>query len=113
MIIVNFKNYKTGKAVLALAKKIPKGTIVAVPTANISSVSAKTKLKVYAQHIDSKKKEKTINKNWEKERRKKLDGAWRMQKKAEIHISCLKKLWNSQSASLILCEEDCFWTQET
>jgi len=59
MIIVNFKNYKTGKAVLALAKKIPKGIIVAVPTADISSVSTKTKLKVFAQHIDSKKKGKT------------------------------------------------------
>ncbi len=59
MIIVNFKNYKTGKAVLALAKKIPKGTIVAVPTVNISEISRKTKLKVFAQHVDCQKKGKT------------------------------------------------------
>ena len=56
MIVINFKNYKTGSEVLKLARKIPKGTIVSVPAVNISEISKKTKLKVYAQHIDYQEK---------------------------------------------------------
>ena len=53
MIIINFKNYKTGRRVLDLAKKIPKKKIiVAVPTVNLKEVNEKTKLKIYAQHVD-------------------------------------------------------------
>ena len=56
MIVINFKNYKKGKDVLALAKKIEKylpNAIVAVPATDIKSVSENTKLAVYAQHVDS------------------------------------------------------------
>ena len=55
MIIVNFKNYVLGKKSLALARKIEKinkKIIVAVPTTDIEEISKKTKLKVYAEHID-------------------------------------------------------------
>ena len=62
MIIVNFKNYKTGKDVLKLDKKIEKyisKAIIAVPALNIKEVSEKTKLKVFAQHVDFQEKGKT------------------------------------------------------
>lgn len=57
MIIVNFKNYKTGKDVLKLAKKLNKIStrkkiIVCVPAVNIQEVGKKIRLKVYAQHVD-------------------------------------------------------------
>ena len=53
MIVVNFKNYKIGKRVLDLAKKIDgKNVIAAVPAINIKELADKTKLKVYAQHVD-------------------------------------------------------------
>ncbi|MFH1376610.1 MAG: triose-phosphate isomerase [Candidatus Woesearchaeota archaeon] len=55
MIIINFKNYKRGKETLKLAKlieKINKNIIVAVPSGDLEEVSKKTKLKVYAQHVD-------------------------------------------------------------
>jgi len=62
MIIINFKNYKKGKDVLELAKKIqrhlPKA-IVAVPTMYIGYVLFRTKLKVYAQHVDYQSSEKS------------------------------------------------------
>ncbi len=55
MIVINFKNYKVGKDVLKLAKKIqshvPKA-IVAVPSTYIGYVAFRTKLTVYAQHVD-------------------------------------------------------------
>ena len=57
MIIINFKNYKTGNQVLNLAKKIQKYSkkiIVAVPCVNLKEVSGETNLKVYAQHVNSK-----------------------------------------------------------
>ena len=57
MIIINFKNYKQGKEVLELARKIEKylpRAIVAVPPMYLGFVSFRTKLKVYAQHVDSK-----------------------------------------------------------
>ena len=57
MIIVNFKKYKKGKQVKELAKKLnKKRIIVAVPAVNIKEVADKTKLKVYAQHVDYQEK---------------------------------------------------------
>jgi triosephosphate isomerase len=58
MIIINFKNYKTGKKALKLAKliqKINKNIIVAVPATDIEEIAKNTKLKVYAQHVSYKK----------------------------------------------------------
>jgi len=55
IILINFKNYKKGKEVLNLAKKIKRilgRAIVAVPTSEIKEISRKTSLEVYAQHID-------------------------------------------------------------
>jgi len=57
MIIINFKNYKTGKNVLELAKKIEKHlpkAIAAVPPMYLGLVSFHTKLTAFAQHVDSK-----------------------------------------------------------
>jgi len=55
MLIINFKNYKTGSAVLKFAKKInDKCIIAAVPSLNIEEVAKNTKLIVYAQHVDNK-----------------------------------------------------------
>ncbi len=56
MIVINFKNYKTGKSALNLAKQIEKylpKAIVAVPTIDVYLIKANTKLKVFAQHINS------------------------------------------------------------
>lgn len=60
MIIVNFKNYKTGKEALKLVKKLDKvgGFIAAVNYLDIQELS-KTKLPIFAQHIDSSKKVST------------------------------------------------------
>ena len=58
MLIINFKNYVVGKKTLALAKLIEKNlpkAIVAVPSVDIENISQKTKLKVFAQHLDSAK----------------------------------------------------------
>lgn len=55
MIVINFKNYKFGREALQLAKKIEryvKKAVVAVPAAEIKTISDKAKLKVYAQHVD-------------------------------------------------------------
>ena len=55
MLIINFKNYKTGKEVLNFTKNIDnKCIIVAVPFLNIKEVAKNTKLIVYAQHVDNK-----------------------------------------------------------
>jgi len=54
--IVNFKTYKQGKDVLKFAKKIDsvdKNIIVGLQAPDIEEVAKKTKLKVYAQHVDS------------------------------------------------------------
>lgn len=62
MIIVNFKNYKQGRDVLKLAKKIEKANrkiIVALPPSYLGFVKFRTKLTVYAQHIDYQKKGKS------------------------------------------------------
>jgi len=56
IFIINFKTYKKGKSVLKLAKKIEKvdkNFIVGVPATSIKEISKKTKLKVYAEHVDS------------------------------------------------------------
>ncbi|MBU0977583.1 MAG: triose-phosphate isomerase [Nanoarchaeota archaeon] len=56
MIIINFKNYVAGKKALALAKLIEKilpRAIVAVPSVDIQEIHEKTKLHVFAQHIDA------------------------------------------------------------
>jgi triosephosphate isomerase len=53
--IVNFKTYKQGENVLKFAKKIEKvnkSIIAGIPISDIKEVSSKTKLKVYAQHVD-------------------------------------------------------------
>jgi triosephosphate isomerase len=55
VIIVNFKNYVFGKDSLALAKLISnvnEKVIVAVPSVDIGEIASKTKLKVYAEHVD-------------------------------------------------------------
>jgi len=59
MIVVNFKNYKQGKDVLDLAKKIEKATkgkdvVVCVPATDIHVVYSQTKLNVFAQHVNNK-----------------------------------------------------------
>ncbi len=62
MIIINFKNYKTGKAAFKLAKKIRKfipKAIIAVPCTDIGYLAYNTLLTVYAQHIDHIESEKT------------------------------------------------------
>ncbi len=55
LIVINFKNYRKGKKVLKLAKKIEKylpKAIVCIPSVNIKEISEKTKLKVFAQHVE-------------------------------------------------------------
>jgi len=54
-IIINFKTYKQGKKVIKLAKqieKINKNIIIGVPPSEISDISDKTKLKIFAEHVD-------------------------------------------------------------
>jgi len=58
IIVVNFKTYKQGKQVLKLAKqieKVDKNIIVGVQASDVEEISKKTKLKVYAQHVDYQK----------------------------------------------------------
>ena len=55
MIIINFKNYLIGEAALKRAKLIEKylpDAIVAVSALDTREIFEKTKLKVFAQHID-------------------------------------------------------------
>lgn len=55
MIIVNFKNYKSGKEALELCRRIERhlpDAIVAVSDYDAGLVSAKTRLKVFTQHVD-------------------------------------------------------------
>lgn len=57
--IVNFKTYKQGRQVLDFAKKIErvnKNIIVGLQASDIKEVSSKTKLVVYAQHVDDLQK---------------------------------------------------------
>ena len=60
MIIVNFKNYKAGKDVVNLTKKLNKRKFsLAVPVSNINEVYNKTNMKIFSQHVDFQKKGKT------------------------------------------------------
>ena len=55
MIIINFKNYVSGKKALDLSRKIKKylpRAIVCSSSSDISLISSKTRMKVYAQHVD-------------------------------------------------------------
>lgn len=59
IIVINFKTYKQGKEVIKLAKiieKFNKNIIIGVQASDIYEVVKKTKLKVYAQHVDYFKK---------------------------------------------------------
>ena len=54
-IIINFKNYKTGKETLKLARKIQRyipRSIICVPAIDLREISQRTKLKVFTQHVD-------------------------------------------------------------
>ncbi|MDO8459588.1 MAG: triose-phosphate isomerase [Nanoarchaeota archaeon] len=56
MIVINFKNYVPGERAIDMAKYIEKylpDAIVSVPATDIFEVSAETRLKVYAQHLDN------------------------------------------------------------
>ena len=55
LIVVNYKNYKSGRGALELSKTIQKylrNAIVCVSAIDIQEISEKTKLKVFAQHVD-------------------------------------------------------------
>ncbi|MBU0466260.1 MAG: triose-phosphate isomerase [Nanoarchaeota archaeon] len=55
MLLINFKNYITGKKALKLARKIQKylpKAIVCLSDLEIETISQQTDLKVYAQHVD-------------------------------------------------------------
>lgn len=55
MIVINFKNYKFGADSLRLAKIIERvlpNVVVAVSAVDLKEISKKTKLKVFAQHVD-------------------------------------------------------------
>ncbi|MBM3234054.1 triose-phosphate isomerase [Candidatus Pacearchaeota archaeon] len=54
-VIINFKTYKQGEDVLKLAReieKVCKKAIIGVQASDIYEIARKTKLRVYAQHID-------------------------------------------------------------
>lgn len=60
-ILINFKTYNYGKKTISLAKeieKVSKDIIIAVQPTDIKDISSKTKLKIYAQHVDFAKPEK-------------------------------------------------------
>jgi len=55
IFVINFKTYKQGKSVLKLARvaeKVDKRIIVGVQAPYIAEVASKTKLSVYAEHVD-------------------------------------------------------------
>jgi len=55
IVIINFKTYKQGKAVLKLAKdisKIDKKVILGVQAEDIYEISKKVKNPIYSQHVD-------------------------------------------------------------
>ena len=61
IIVINFKTYKQGKDVLKLARiieKINKDIIIGVQANDLEEIAKKTKLKVYAQHVDYFKTER-------------------------------------------------------
>jgi triosephosphate isomerase (TIM) len=54
MIVINFKNYKSGNQSLFLAKTIQKylpKAILAVPATDIQNLTKNTNMQIYAQHI--------------------------------------------------------------
>ena len=65
LIVINFKNYKSGKEVLKLAKLIQSyfgktdNVILAVPATEIQRVSNGVELDVFAQHVDVLEKPQT------------------------------------------------------
>ena len=66
MIVINFKNYKSGKEALDLARKIEKylpKAIICPSTIEIELISQKTKLKIFAQHADFQEGDKTTGYN--------------------------------------------------
>ena len=55
VIIVNFKTYKKGKDALKLARaieRVDKKIIIGVQSSHISEIAKKTKLEVFAEHVD-------------------------------------------------------------
>jgi triosephosphate isomerase len=55
IIIINFKTYKQGKGNLKLAqiiKKFDKNIIIGVQASDIKEIATKTKLRVFAEHVD-------------------------------------------------------------
>lgn len=66
MIIINFKNYKTGPEALKLAKTIEKylpRALIAAPTIDIETIKSRTKLTVIAQHADSEESNRATGYN--------------------------------------------------
>ncbi len=61
MIVINFKNYKTGKEVLDLVRTIDiycNKALVCVPFTEMKEIAKETTLPVYAQHVDYHEKGK-------------------------------------------------------
>jgi triosephosphate isomerase len=55
LIVINFKTYKQGIQAMKLAKiveRVNKNIIIGVQASDIYEITKKTKLKVYAQHVD-------------------------------------------------------------
>ncbi len=55
LVVINFKTYKQGKKVLSLAKQIEKADkkiIIGVQASDIKELTSKTKLMIFAQHVD-------------------------------------------------------------
>jgi len=55
IIVINLKTYQQGKKAIELAKKIErvdKNIILGVQASDVYEIAKKTKLKVYAQHVD-------------------------------------------------------------
>ncbi len=62
MIVINFKNYKKGREVLRLSRKIEKylpKAIVAIPSVNLEEISEKTGLRVFSQHVEKNSEKET------------------------------------------------------
>ncbi|MEK6858577.1 MAG: triose-phosphate isomerase [Nanoarchaeota archaeon] len=65
MILINTKNYKTGNALLKLAKLIEGYDIhntLVVPASEVYRIAARTTLNVFVQHVDAVENEKTTGK---------------------------------------------------
>ncbi len=55
IVVINLKTYQQGEKSVRIAKKIEKvdrGIIIGVQASDVYEISRKTKLKVYAQHVD-------------------------------------------------------------